>query len=40
MTAHIKDDIINEQREREQAEDTLLKLLEQTCLQLNYKSKF
>ena len=37
MMAKIKDQITNEQKEREMAEDALLKLLEDTCIRLNYK---
>ena len=37
MMAKIKEQITNEQREREMAEDALLKLLEDTCVRLNCK---
>jgi len=37
MMSKIKDQIQSEQREREMAEDALLKLLEDTCIKLNYK---
>ena len=37
MMTNIKEQIQNEQREREMAEDALLKLLEDTCIKLNQK---
>ena len=39
MMSKVKEQIKNEQREREKAEDALLKLLEETCVRLNQKQQ-